>query len=76
MSVIRIEVDKFMKEIEELVKRHDTSYMDAIVHYSQKNNIEIETVADIVKKLPVVKVNLLEEAEDLNMIEKSSKLPT
>lgn len=76
MSVIRVEADKFMKEIQELVKRKDTSYMEAIVHYSEKNNIEIETVADLVKKLPVVKVSLLEEAENLNMIEKSSKLPT
>jgi len=50
--------------------------MDALVHYSEYNDIEIETIADLVKKIPVLKLSLLEEAEKLNLVEKSAKLPT
>lgn len=50
-------------------------YIDAIIHYCEKNNLEIETVAKIIKKNPVLKSKLQDEAEELNIIEKTSKLP-
>ena len=41
--------DVFYKEIDRLVKNHNLSYMDAIVYYCEKNEIEIETAASMIK---------------------------
>jgi len=77
MTVVKFDVERFILDIQELVKGDNhTTYMDALVHYSEYNDIEIETIADLVKKIPVLKVSLLEEAEKLNLVEKSAKLPT
>jgi hypothetical protein len=76
MAVIKLDVEEFVTEIRQLVKNSDTTYMDALVYYAETNDIEIETVADIVKKIPTIKVGLLEEAEEMNLVEKSAKLPT
>jgi hypothetical protein len=76
MAVIKLDIEKFVVEIQNLVKNSDTTYMDALVYYSEKYEIEIETVADLVKKVPILKAGLLDEAEQLNLIEKSAKLPT
>ena len=75
MAVIKIEVETFIKEIQRLTRNLDTSYMDAIVYYAETYDIEIETVAELVKKIPVLKSHLLDEAEILNLVEKSAKLP-
>ena len=75
MAVIKIEVETFIKEIQRLTRNSDTSYMDAIVYYAETYDIEIETVAELVKKIPVLKSHLLDEAEILNLVEKSAKLP-
>ena len=76
MAVIKLDVEEFVTEIRRLVKNSDTTYMDALVYYAETNDIEIETVADIVKKIPTIQVGLLEEAEEMNLVEKSAKLPT
>lgn len=77
MTVVKFDAERFILDIQELVKSDNhTTYMDALVHYSEYNDIEIETIADLVKKIPVLKVSLLEEAENLNLVEKSAKLPT
>ena len=48
--------------------------MDAIVHYCQKNDIEIETGAKLVNT--IIKSKLEAEASELNCLkEKSAKLP-
>ncbi len=75
MAVIKIEAENFIKEIQRLTRNSDTSYMDAIVYYAETYDIEIETVAELVKKIPVLKSHLLDEAEILNLVEKSAKLP-
>lgn len=66
---------KFIKEVEEFVLRTKESYIDAIVHLCQKNNIEIETAASIMKGSMVMKSKLQVEAEDMNYLPKKAKLP-
>jgi hypothetical protein len=49
--------EKFIKDIENLVTRHNLDYMDAVVHYCEKNNIEIEAAAMIIRNnSPSVKI--------------------
>lgn len=66
---------KFYNDIETLVVELKTDYMDAIVHYCEKNNIEIETVASIIKSNSKFKAIIQNEGEDLNLLPKTAKLP-
>ena len=65
--------DKFSIIIETMVRDHSISYMDAIVHWCEKNEMEIETAAKLVS--PLIKEKMLVEAQDLNVIKKSARLP-
>jgi hypothetical protein len=66
---------KFYNDIETLVVELKTDYMDAIVHYCDKNNIEIETVASIIKSNSKFKAIIQNEGEDLNLLPKTVRLP-
>lgn len=66
---------KFYNDIETLVVELKTDYMDAIVHYCDKNNIEIETVASIIRSNSKFKAIIQNEGEDLNLLPKTAKLP-
>jgi predicted aldo/keto reductase-like oxidoreductase len=50
-------------------------YIDAVVEYATKNELEIEVVGEIIKKSPLLKAKIYREAEELNMIEKLVRLP-
>ena len=67
---------KFAQEIESLV--HTTegmSYIDAIVHFCDQNNIDIESVPKLIPK--PLKEKIKYEAQELNFLKRSSrpKLP-
>lgn len=66
---------KFYNEIESLVIELKTDYMDAIVHYCTKNNIEIEAVASLIKSNSKFKAIIQNEGEDMNLLPKTVKLP-
>ena len=66
---------KFLHHIENLVSTKGTSYVDAIVYYCEKNNIEIETVAAMIKGNAKIKEQLRSDYEDLNYFPKTAKLP-
>lgn len=67
--------ESFTREIEKLVVTYKLDYMDAVVHFCEKNNIEIETAASIIKSNLKIKSKLQLEAETLNFLPKSAKLP-
>ena len=62
---------KFSIEIENLVKTSNglITYVEAVVTYCQENEIEIETVAQIVKKSSILKEKIRTEAVTLRMVE-------
>ncbi len=66
--------EKFTKEIEKIVSDYNIDYMDAVLHYCEKNNIEVETAASIIKSNLRIKSRLQHEAENLNYLPKSAKL--
>ena len=45
-----------------------SSYIDSLVEYSRVNEIEIETLASIVKKSPIMKEKIKREASDLRLL--------
>jgi hypothetical protein len=66
---------KFSVEIDKLVKKLNVSYFDAIIYYCEKNSIEVESVASLVKSNLRMKARLQTEAEDLHFLPKRAKLP-
>lgn len=66
----------FVKDIEKMVKEKNIEYLDAVLLYCEKNNVEVETVAAIVKQNSALKSKIQIEAENINMLKKSSaRLP-
>ncbi len=65
--------EQYNIEIEELVERTRMSYLDAMLHHADENGLESETVAGLINVK--TKTKLREEAEKLNFMPKTSKLP-
>ena len=64
---------KFSAVIEEIVRDKQIPYMDAVVHYCERNEVEIETAAKLLNS--VIKSKIEAEAMDLNFLPKEAKLP-
>ena len=65
----------FVEEIEKLCKDKGIEYIDAIVFWCEKNNLEVETAAYWIKKDPVMKSKIQLEAENLNVLKRGARLP-
>jgi len=67
---------KFAEEIEKTVlENKDMKYMDAIIFFCEKNNVDVESVPKLVSK--PLKEKLKAEAMELNLLKRTSraKLP-
>ena len=72
--MIDLNAKTFSMHIEELVCELKVPYMDASVHYCERNDMEIETAAKLLNNK--IKQSIASEASDLNMMkEKIQKLP-
>jgi hypothetical protein len=65
--------DKFSLIVEEMVRDLNISYIDAIVHWCEQNEMEIETAAKLVS--PLIKEKMMRECIDLNIIKGGARLP-
>ena len=65
--------EQYNIEIEELVEKTSISYLDAMLYHAEENGLESETVARLINVK--TKTKLREEAEKLNFMPKTSKLP-
>lgn len=72
---ITSKIKNFHEKIEEIVASKKIPYLDAIVYYAEKNNLEIETVSEYIIKNDFLKSKLEIEAEELNFLPKSNRLP-
>ena len=63
------------KEVERLTKNTNGDIIDAICHWCEENNVDIETAAALIKKDPVLRAKVQIEAEELNILAPSAKLP-
>lgn len=69
------QVFQFLREIELIRKTDNVQYMDAVLFFCEKNGIEVESVADIISNNPLLRAKIQEEAEEMNYLEKTSRLP-
>ena len=59
--------------VEELVREKELSYMDAVLHYAQKSELEPEAMAKMLNQSIRDKIEV--EAQGLNMLKRTAKLP-
>lgn len=66
----------FSLEIEKLVKERSMEYYEAVLLYCESNGLEIETAATLVRQNTTLKAKIQIEAENINMVKKTSaRLP-
>jgi len=64
-----------VEEVEFIVKNRKIEYMDAVIMWCEMNNHEIEFAGDLIRRHAVLKSKIQLEAENLNFMRKSSRLP-
>jgi len=62
---------KFAMEIETIVAKEQMNYIDAICHYCEINNIEVDSVTKLISK--PLKERLKYDAINLNFMKKTSR---
>ena len=70
----KLNSERIMSEIAGYIAE-GVPYIDAVVEYATKNELEIEVIGEIIRKSPVLKANIYREAAELNRIEKLVGLP-
>ena len=65
--------EKFSQIVERTVIEKRLSYMDAIVWWCEENEFDIQDVNKLIS--PLIKEKIKVEAENLNFLPKSSRLP-
>ena len=69
----RDEIKNFSVLIENLAENERLGLMDAICQHCKETGLEIEVAATLISS--ALKAKIKEEAQNLNLIKKSSKLP-
>jgi|TARA_B100001094_G_C18095013_1_gene752553 IMP cyclohydrolase len=67
MGVVALTPDRIHHEISSKLSK-GVPYIDALVDFAEKNNLEIETIAQIVKKSSILKEKIKTEAISLRMV--------
>jgi hypothetical protein len=62
---------KFAEEIEKVVISENCTYIDAIIHFCEMNNIDVESVPKLISK--PLKEKIKYEAMELNFLKKTSR---
>ena len=61
-------------ELDKMVEDMDIDYIDACLLYCERNELEVEYVGDIIKNNQNILGKIQKEAEDLNYLQKESRL--
>jgi thymidine kinase len=69
----RDEIKEFSMMVEKLATDEHLTLMDAICHHCKESGLEIEVAATMISS--ALKAKIREEAQELNLLKKSSKLP-
>ena len=62
---------RFAQEIEKIVCETKSSYIDSIIYFCEKNNIELDLISKLISK--PLKDKIKHEAMELNFLKKTSK---
>lgn len=65
----------FFAEIERIREQDNIDYMEAIISYCERKEIDVEVAAKFINTNIAMKSKIREEAEDLNYLERTARLP-
>jgi hypothetical protein len=65
----------FMIEVDKIAEDQRLSYIDAVIFFCEKNGIEIETAAVLIKSSAKMKAKVQLDAEEQNYLPKTRRLP-
>lgn len=65
----------FIAEVSRMVEEDGLSLLEATIEYCETRGIEVEMAAEIIAGQEVLKSKLQLEAEDLNFMKKTTRLP-
>jgi len=68
-------LDEFITDVDKLVQSSGVDYIDAVTYLCEKQGLEIEVVAKVIKSNARFKAKVQEAAEKLNFLPKRSTLP-
>jgi uncharacterized protein YeaC (DUF1315 family) len=68
-------MNKFSVEVEVIIQEKRVNYIDAVVMWCEKNNVEVEYAADVIKKDAVMHSKIRADAESLNILKRTAQLP-
>lgn len=66
---------EFPSEIEKLVRDNEIEYMEAVILWCERNGLEVEFAGELIRRNSVLKSKIQLEAENLNFMKKSARLP-
>jgi len=66
--------ESVVKEIQQYID-NGVPYIDAVVEYAERHNIEIEVLGELIRGTPILKAAVQAEAEELNLLERTARLP-
>jgi len=67
------EYNTFFSDIENHVNTAGVSYMEAIIHWAEKRNLELEYVATLIEQNAALKAKIQGEAETLSFLKKPTR---
>ena len=74
-QLINITFETFAQQIEFLCEDKRIEYIEAVVYWCDLNGVEVEYAANMIKKNQVLRLKILKEAEILNIVKKTARLP-
>jgi hypothetical protein len=69
----KTEITEFSLLIENISYEENLNYIDSIVYHCEQTGMEIEVASTLLTS--VLKAKIREEAEEVNLLKKTSKLP-
>lgn len=72
--MIQTKFSTFFSDIEELCTTRNMDYIDAVIHWCEENDFDLESVANEIKGNAVLVSKIQIEAENLNFLKKTARL--
>lgn len=69
----KTEINEFSEMISKKSAELQCSHMESIIHHCEETGMEIDVASSLISS--ALKAKIREEAQDLNLLKKSSKLP-
>ena len=73
--MLTVTSNSFYMDVENLCKSKNLEYIDAVVYWCEQHNVEVEFVAQLIKKDQALKSKIQAEAENLNILKRGARLP-